>query len=165
MKGDPQIIEVLNECLTAELTAINQYFLHAKLCSSWGYEALAAYKREESMDEMRHAEQLTDRILYLDGIPNMQRYFPIRIGEDVVEMQRLDLDMELEALDRLNRGIKLCREKGDAGSAELLEQILTSEEPAVDWLETQLSLIEQIGLQNYLAKQVQPGGPPPAPSA
>ena len=111
------------------------------------------------MDEMRHAEQLTDRILYLDGIPNMQRYFPIRIGEDVVEMQRLDLDMELEAIDRLNRGIRLCREKSDAGSAELLEQILVSEEPAVDWLETQLSLIEQIGLQNYLAKQVQPGGP------
>jgi bacterioferritin len=154
MKGDPAIIEALNEVLTAELTAINQYFIHHKMCENWGYERLAKKKREESIEEMKHADAVIGRILYFDGIPNMQRLSPIRIGENPVEQHKLDLAVETEAVDRLNKAIALCREKGDNGSRELLEDILVNEEESVDWLEAQLHIIDEIGKEQYLAEQI-----------
>jgi bacterioferritin len=154
MKGDPAIIEALNEVLTAELTAINQYFIHHKMCENWGYERLAKKKREESIEEMKHADAVIGRILYFDGIPNMQRLSPIRIGENPVEQHKLDLAVETEAVDRLNKSIALCREKGDNGSRELLEDILVNEEESVDWLEAQLHIIDEIGKEQYLAEQI-----------
>jgi bacterioferritin len=154
MRGDEQVLEVLNEVLTAELTAINQYFLHAKIMGDWGYGRLADHTRHESIDEMKHAEQVTDRILLLDGLPNYQRYFPLRIGETVQEMFEADLQLEFEAVERLNRGIALARQQSDNGSAELLEGILVSEEEHIDWLETQLEAIRQVGIENYLAQQI-----------
>jgi bacterioferritin len=154
MKGDPAIIEALNEVLTAELTAINQYFIHHKMCENWGYERLAKKKREESVEEMKHANTVIGRILYFDGIPNMQRLSPIRIGENPVEQHKLDLAVETEAVDRLNKSIALCREKGDNGSRELLEDILVNEEESVDWLEAQLHIIDEVGKEQYLAEQI-----------
>ena len=154
MRGHDDIIELLNEVLTAELTAVNQYFLHAKLCENWGYHRLAEHGRHESIDEMRHAEQVTDRILYLEGIPNYQRYFPLRIGETVPEQLQSDLDLEYTAVDRLNRGIARAVELGDNGTRELLAGILVSEEEHADWIETQLETIRQIGLEHYLAQQL-----------
>jgi len=151
---DKQIITLLNEVLTGELTAINQYFLHAKMCQDWGYQKLGAYMREESIDEMKHADEVIERILFLDGIPNVQRLGRINIGETVDEMFSVDLALEHEALPRLEKGIELCRELGDTGSRDLLERILVSEEEHVDWLEAQLELIKQVGLQNYLAQQI-----------
>ena len=152
--GDTQVIEYLNEVLTAELTAINQYFIHAKMCANWGFERLAKKKREESIDEMRDADRLIERILYLGGTPNLQRLFPVRVGEDPVEQHRLDLQLELEAVQRYNRGIALAREKGDNGTKELLEKHLEGEEDSVDWLESQLHLVETLGAQAYLAEQM-----------
>ena len=134
-KGDVEVIEVLNEILTAELTAINQYFIHAKMCGNWGFERLAKKKREESIEEMHDADRLIERILFLGGTPNMQRLTPVRVGEDAIEQHRLDLQLELEAVQRYNRGVALAREKGDNGTRELLEQHLKSEEASVDWLE------------------------------
>ncbi len=128
MKGEPAIIEAMNEVLTAELTAINQYFIHHKMCENWGYQRLASKKREESIEEMKHADAVIGRILYFDGIPNMQRLSPIRIGENPVEQHKLDLALETEAVDRLNKAIALCRDKSDNGSRELLEGILVNEE-------------------------------------
>lgn len=154
MRGDPQILEVLNEILTAELTAINQYFIHAKMCANWGYQRLAKKKREESIDEMKDADAVIERILYLDGIPNMQRMNPVRIGEDAIEQHRLDLALEVEAVARYNRAIALARDKGDNGTRALLERILQSEEHSVDWLESQLYVIDQIGKERYLAEQL-----------
>ena len=154
MKGDPAIIEALNEVLTAELTAINQYFIHHKMCENWGYERLAKKKREESVEEMKHEDVVIGRILFFDGIPNMQRLSPIRIGENPVEQYKLDLAVETEAVDRLNKAIALCREKADNGSRELLEDILVNEEESVDWLEAQLHIIDAIGKENYLAEQI-----------
>jgi bacterioferritin len=154
MRGDPQVIEVLNEVLTAELTAINQYFIHARMCANWGYERLAKKKREESIDEMKDADELIERILYLDGVPNMQRLNPVRVGEDAVEQHKLDLALETEAISRLNRGIALAREKGDNGTRELLEKILHGEEESADWLESQLHLVEELGKEHYLAQQI-----------
>lgn len=154
MKGDPEIIKVLDEVLAAELAAINQYFGHAKMCANWGYTKLATKKREESIEEMRDAEVVIDRILFLDGIPNMQRLNPVKLGEDPVEQHRLDLALELEAVARLNKGIALCRDKGDNGTRELLERILKGEEHAVDWLESQLHAIDEIGKVAYLAEQL-----------
>ncbi len=154
VKGDTAIIEALNEVLTAELTAINQYFIHHKMCENWGYERLASKKREESIEEMKHADAVIGRILYFDGIPNMQRLSPIRVGENPVEQHKLDLAWESEAVDRLNKAIALCREKGDNGSRELLEDILVNEEESVDWLEAQLHIIEEIGKEQYLAEQI-----------
>lgn len=154
MKGDAKIIEVLNEVLTAELTAINQYFVHAEMCESWGYERLLHIIRKESIEEMRHAETLIERVLFLEGIPNVQRLWNIRIGENVHEIMKADLALELEALPRLNHGIETCRELGDNNSRVLLETILHDEEEHVDWLEAQLTLIEQVGLQAYLAEQI-----------
>ena len=154
MQGDAEIIEVLNEVLTAELTAVNQYFLHGKLCGNWGYDRLAEHSRHESIDEMKHAERITDRIIYLEGFPNYQRYFPLRIGETVPEQFEADLALEVEAIDRLNRGIELAVAKSDNGTRELFADLLVGEEEHVDWIETQLEAIRQIGLENYLAQQL-----------
>jgi bacterioferritin len=154
MRGHDEVIELLNEVLTGELTAINQYFLHAKMCENWGYKRLAAHVRDESIDEMKHAETLTDRILYLEGIPNLQRLSPLRIGETVPEQLGNDLAVEMAALQRLNDGIALCTRLGDNGTRELLEDILVEEENHVDWLETQLETIRQIGVEHYLAQQL-----------
>jgi bacterioferritin len=154
MKGNDQIIELLNEVLTAELTAINQYFLHAKMCKNWGFEKLASKIRHESIDEMKHADQLIDRILFLEGIPNVQRMFKVNIGETVKEQFNCDLELERIAIDRLNRGIATAVSVGDNGTRELLEGILVSEEEHLDWLETQLSLMDTIGDANYLAQQL-----------
>lgn len=151
------VIEVLNEVLTAELTAINQYFLHAKMCQSWGYARLAGYLRKESIDEMKHADAVIERILYLGGLPNLQRLWHLRIGETVPEQLASDLALENEAIPRLQKGVEVLRSAGDIGSALLLEGILKAEEEHKDWLEMQQDLIEQIGLQNYLAQQMHAG--------
>ena len=153
-KGDAQVIEILNEILTAELTAINQYFIHSKMCANWGFERLAKKKREESIEEMHDADRLIERILFLGGTPNLQRLSPLRVGEDAVEQHRLDLLLELEAVQRYNRGVALAREKGDNGTKELLEHHLKTEEASVDWLESQLYLVEKLGAQAYLAEQM-----------
>jgi bacterioferritin len=150
MKGDATVIEHLNRVLKNELTAINQYFLHAKMMQDWGFDALAAKEREESMDEMKHADSLIDRILFLEGLPNLQDLGKLRIGEDVPEMLQCDLDLELDALPDLQAAISYCEAHKDFVSRELFDQILKSEEEHVDWLETQLDLIETIGEQNYL---------------
>ena len=141
---DPRIIKALNEVITAELTAINQYFLHAKMCKDWGFLKLAGKIRAESIDEMKHADTLIERVLYLGGIPNVQKLGKINS----------DLALEHEALPRLNTAIALCVETGDNGTRAMLEEILRSEEEHTDWLETQLKLIDQIGLQNYLTQQI-----------
>lgn len=157
MQGDERVIEILNEVLTAELTAINQYFVHAKMCADWGYATLADYTRHESIDEMKHAESLIDRILFLDGHPNLQRLGTLSIGETVPEQFRADLDLEYRAVERLRRGVGLCTEAADHTSRQLLEGILDSEEEHIDWLEAQLSIIDDIGVENYLAQQLSPG--------
>lgn len=154
MKSDAAIIDALNEVLTAELTAINQYFIHAKMCENWGYKRLASQKREESVSEMKHANAMIERILYLEGIPNMQRLNPVRVGEDPVEQHRNDLALEVEAIARLNKAIALCVTKGDNGTRELLADILKNEEEGADFLETQLHLIEEVGKAKYLAEQM-----------
>ncbi len=154
MKGDAAIIDLLNEVLTGELTAVNQYWLHARLCENWGYQRLWKKVRDESIDEMKHADQLVHRILYLDGLPNLQRLGKINIGETVKEQFELDLALEKDALVRLNDGIALARDVGDNGTRELLERILVSEEEHVDWLETQLELIKNLGETAYLAEQI-----------
>jgi bacterioferritin len=154
MKGDPKIIDVLNEVLTSELTAINQYFVHGEMCENWGYAKLHHIIRKHSIGEMKHAEELIERVLFLEGVPNVQRLGKINIGESVEEIFKSDYALELEALPRLNSGIELCRKLGDNNSRHLLEEILHEEEDHVDWLEAQLSLIEQVGLQNYLAQQI-----------
>ncbi|GAA3417018.1 bacterioferritin [Streptosporangium vulgare] len=156
MQGDKKIIELLNEQLTAELTAINQYFLHAKMQENWGYTRLAKYTREESIDEMRHAEKLTDRILFLEGLPNYQKLGTLHIGQTVAEQLRADLDVELEVVTRLKPAIILMREKGDATSARLFEEILEDEERHIDYLETELGLIGSLGEQLYLARYAEP---------
>lgn len=154
MQGDPQVIEALNQILTAELTAINQYFIHAKMCENWGYKRLAAKKRAESIEEMRHADDVIERILFLDGTPNMQRLAPVRVGEEPIEQHQLDLALELDAVKRLNEAIALARERGDNGTRELVEQILTDEEEGIDWLEAQLNLVESVGREAYLSEQI-----------
>lgn len=154
MKGDAKVIKLLNQVLKAELTAINQYFLHAEMCHNWRYEKLYGFIRKESIDEMKHAEALMERILYLEGTPNMTDYFKINIGPTVEQQFKNDLQLEYEAVDRLNEGIKACVAVGDNGSRELLEKILVDEEGHVDWLEAQLHAIEEMGIQNYLAQQL-----------
>jgi bacterioferritin len=154
MQGDPQIIELLNEVLTAELTAVNQYFLDAKMFDNWGYERLGERFRSESIDEMKDADDLIERLLYLDGHPNLQRLGTIRTGETPVEKLTLALALEQEAIECLNRGIAVCVELGDNGSRELLAEILKGEEDHADWLESQLALVEQLGSVHYLAQQV-----------
>jgi bacterioferritin len=154
MKGDARIIDVLNDVLTAELTAINQYFVHSEMCENWGYERLHKRMRKHSIGEMKHAEELIERVLFLDGVPNVQRLHNIRIGENVPEILKADHALELDALPRLNKGIDLCREIGDNNSRMLLEEILHDEEEHVDWIEAQLTLVDQVGVQNYLAQQI-----------
>jgi bacterioferritin len=155
MRGDATVIGFLNEQLTAELTAINQYFLHAKMQENLGWTKLAAHTRAESIDEMRHAEVLTDRILFLEGLPNYQRLFTLRIGQDVKEMFESDMQVEIEAIDRLRRGIEHMREVGDHTSRRLFEDILADEETHVDYLETQLDLLAKLGERLYLAQLVE----------
>ncbi len=154
MKGDAQVIDLLNEVLTNELTSVSQYFLHARICENWGYDRLWKKIRAESIDEMKHADELIERILYLEGLPNLQRLEKIEVGENVPEQLRLDLGVEKKALATLNRGVELCRKAGDNGSAELLEDMIEDEDEHANWLEAQLMLIEQVGVQNYLAQQV-----------
>lgn len=154
MKGDAQVLDVLSEVLAAELTAINQYFIHAKMCANWGYKKLAHKKREESIEEMKDADAIMERILYLDGIPNMMRMNPVKVGENPVEQHELDLALEISAVERLNKGIAVCVAKGDNGTRELLERILKGEEHSIDWLESQLHLIKEVGKESYLAEQI-----------
>ena len=154
MRGNDAVIEALNDVLTAELTAINQYFVHYKMCENWGYQRLASKKREESIGEMKDADEIIERILYFDGVPNMQRMNPVRVGEDPVEQHRLDLALETEAIERLNKGVALCRNKADNGSRELLEAILKGEEESADWLEAQLHLVDEVGKERYLAEMI-----------
>ena len=154
MKGDAKVIAVLNQVLKAELTAINQYFLHAEMCENWGYQKLAKHTRKESIEEMQHAEKLMERILLLDGTPNMSEYFKINIGQNVKAQLQNDLNVELEAVKRLNNGVETCVKAGDNGSRDLLEGILTDEEEHIDWLEGQLHAIEEMGIENYLAQQL-----------
>ena len=156
MKGDDKVIEILNEVLTAELTAVNQYFIHAKMCEDWGYNELAAYTKAESIDEMKHAEQCIDRILFLEGVPNMQRYFKIEVGKDVKEQFENDVNLEYAAVKRLRKGIKICMDAGDHTSRQLLEQICDEEEHHIDWLEAQLHMIGEMGIKNYLAEKMGP---------
>ena len=154
MKGKPEIIDLLNEVLTAELTAINQYFIHAKMLRHWGLTKLGDHVFKESIDEMKHADELIERILYLDGIPNLQRYNKINVGENPREQLELDLAMEYDAVARFNKGVALCRDLGDNGSREMFEKMLVSEEHHVDWLETQLGLMDRLGEVAYLAEQM-----------
>jgi bacterioferritin len=154
MKGDPKVIAILNQVLKAELTAINQYFLHAEMCENWGYERLAKHTRKESIEEMTHAEKLMERILYLDGTPNMTDYFKINIGPNVKAQLQNDLNVEYDAVKRLNNGVETCVELGDNGSRELLESILTDEEEHIDWLEAQLHAISEMGIEAYLSQQL-----------
>jgi bacterioferritin len=154
MKGDRKIIEILNDVLTAELTAINQYFVHGEMCENWGYLQLHHAIRLHSIGEMKHAEEVIERILFLEGIPNMQRLGKINIGENVPEQFKVDLALEMDAVKRLNEGIEQCRELDDNTSRHLLEEILAEEEDHIDWIEAQLGLIEQVGAQNYLAQQI-----------
>ena len=154
MRGDPAVIELLNEVLTAELTSVNQYFADAKMCANWGYDHLAEKFREESIGEMKDADALIERILYLEGMPNLQRLGSVRIGETVPEKLQLALELERSSIDRLNSGIATCIGAGDHGSRELLDRILEGEEDHADWIETQLELLRQIGEAHYLAQQV-----------
>ncbi|HZL18992.1 MAG TPA: bacterioferritin [Polyangia bacterium] len=153
MQGDKEILVALNDILTSELTAINQYFIHYKMLENWGYLRLGQKKREESIEEMKHADKIIERILYLDGVPNLQRLSPVRVGEEPIEMHELDLDLEREAVARLNQAIALCLDKKDAGTRELFEALLEDEEDSIEWLEAQLYIVKDIGRERYLAEQ------------
>lgn len=154
MKGHDQVVTLLNDILTAELTAINQYFIHARMCENWGYKRLWKKLRDESIGEMRHADRLIERVLYLEGVPNVQRLGKVNVGQTVPEQLRLDLELERSAVAALNAGIEVCRGVGDNGSRDLLEEILESEESHIDWIEEQLELIKQVGEGHYLAQQI-----------
>ncbi|RYG65135.1 bacterioferritin [bacterium] len=154
MRGNPQVIDLLNQILTGELTAINQYFLHARLCRHWGFKRIGEHIYKESIDEMKHADMLIERILYLDGLPNLQKLDPLRIGQTVPEMLEKDLDVERVAIPRLNAGIQACRDAGDNGTEDLLKRILVSEEEHFEWLESQLEIIKTVGAPAYLAQQI-----------
>jgi len=153
MKGNPRIIELLNEALRAELTAINQYWLHYRLLDNWGVKKLAAYERHESIDEMKHADKFADRILFLDGFPNFQALNPLRIGEGVEEILRADLAAEHEAVEMYRNGVAECEALKDYVSRDLFAEVLKDEEGHVDYIETQFDLIRQIGIQNYIQLQ------------
>jgi len=159
MQGDDRAIELLNEQLTSELTAINQYFLHAKMQENWGYTRLAAHTRAETLDEMRHAEVLTDRILFLEGLPNYQRLLSLRVGQTVKEQFDCDLKIELEVVERLRPAVDYCRGVGDVTTARIFEDILADEEHHIDYLETQLELIDALGEPLYLAQLVEQPSP------
>ena len=154
MKGNDQILTLLNDLLTNELTAINQYFVHAKMCQNWGYERLASKIREESIDEMKHADMVISRILFLEGVPNLQKLNKLRVGETVKEQLESDLNLEYTAINFLNQGVEAARTLGDNASEDLFTRILVSEEEHTDWIETQLELIRQVGEQNYLSQQI-----------
>jgi len=154
MHGESNIIDLLNDVLTAELTSVNQYFADAKMCANWGYERLAEKFREDSIGEMKDADALIERILFLEGMPNLQRLGSVRIGETVPEKLALALDLERAAIERLNAGIATCISAGDHGTRELLDDILEGEESHADWIETQLELVRQIGEAHYLAQQI-----------
>lgn len=154
MKGNEKVIEALNAGLTIELTAINQYFIQSKMCKDWGFNKLAAHHYEESIEEMKHAEYLIDRILFLEGVPEIARYDVIRVGADIPEQLENALKLEINAVNTYNDGVKLAAEVGDAGSKEIMERIVVESEESVDWLESQLHMIETMGLQLYLAGQV-----------
>lgn len=154
MQGDKKIIAYLNQALTNELTAINQYFMHYKMCDNWGFEKLADVNRKESIEEMKHAERLMDRILFLEGLPNLQDLHKINVGENVEEQMRLDLNLEMQAAPLLREAIAYCRAQHDEVSKALFQDILEAEEEHIDWLETQLELIQKVGIQNYLQSQM-----------
>lgn len=154
MKGDTRLIEALNEILTGELTGINQYFIHAMMCEHWGYERLSEKIRSESIEEMKHAEHLIERILHLEGVPNLQRLEKVKVGEKVPEQFKLDLDLEVVAVGRFNRAIGLAVELRDNTTREMLERMLVSEEDHLHWLETQIELLHAVGETNYLAQQI-----------
>jgi len=154
MKGNKKMIEALNDILTGELTGVNQYFVHYKMCENWGYERLAKKSKDESIGEMKHADDLIERVLFLGGVPNVQRLWKVNVGETVPEQLKLDLQAEQVAIPRLNNAIALAVDVGDNTTRDLLEDILESEEEHVDWLESQLELIKQVGEQNYLAQQI-----------
>jgi bacterioferritin len=154
MKGNDEVLQILQDVLCAELTAINQYFIHGRMCQNWGYKRLADYIYKESMGEMKHAQAIIDRILYFEGAPNMQKYMKIVVGRTVPEQHQYDLQLEYDAVARLNAGIELARAKGDNGTRALFEEILKSEEEHIDWLEAQLHQIKEIGAENYLAQQI-----------
>jgi bacterioferritin len=158
MKGPDQVVTLLNDVLTAELTAVNQYFIHARMCENWGYERLWKKIREESIGEMRHADRLMARILYLEGLPNVQRLGKVNVGQTVPEQLRLDLELERAAVKALNAGIEVCRGLADNGSRELLEDILKAEEDHINWIEAQLELIRQVGEAHYLSQQIREEG-------
>jgi bacterioferritin len=155
MKGDEEVIGILNDVLCAELTGINQYFIHAMMCKNWHYERLAKHSREESIEEMKHAQDVIERILYLDGVPNMQKYMKVNVGQTIPEQHAFDLELERGAVERLNKGIERCRVTGDNGTRALLEKILVDEEEHVDWLEAQQKQIQDMGIENYLAQQIE----------
>lgn len=154
MQGNNEVIDALNKGLTIELTAINQYFIQAKMCKNWGFNKLAAHHYQESIEEMKHAEYLIDRVLFLDGVPEIARYDVIRVGQDVKQQLEYSLKLELGAVATYNEAIALCVEKNDAGSREIMERILVETEESVDWLEAQLNVIDTAGLENYLAAQM-----------
>lgn len=156
-KGHDQVLEILNQVLTNELTGINQYFLHSKICENWGYGRLASKIRLESIDEMKHADEVIDRILYLEGVPNLQRLGKVNCGENIPEMFKLDLDLEKGAIQFLNESIETVRGFGDHGTFDQLTKILVSEEQHADWLEAQLDQLDQMGVQNYLTTLVDAG--------
>jgi bacterioferritin len=157
MQGNPKVLKCLDDALKAELTAINQYFLHSKMCENWGYFRLGAYYRKESIEEMIHAEKLMNRILFLDGAPNMTDIGPINIGKNVKAQFENDLKLELDAVHHLNASIKIATEVGDNASRALFEQILADEEEHVDHIEGTLHAIEETGLDNFLAQQLHKG--------
>jgi bacterioferritin len=157
MKGDKKVIELLNSVLTNELTSINQYFLHSRMFRNWGLERLAHHEHEESVDEMKHADRLIERILFLEGLPNLQQLNKLLIGENVKEALECDLKLEMGALPLLKEAIAYCESIGDYVSRELFEEILESEEEHVDWIETQLDLVAKIGIQNYMQSQMEGG--------
>jgi bacterioferritin len=154
MKGNDEVLTLLNNLLTNELTAINQYFIHAKMCENWGFERLAHKVREESIDEMKHADQVITRILFLEGVPNLQRLHKLQVGETVKEQLESDLQLEYTAIGFLNQGIEIARKANDNATEDLFTRILVGEESHCDWLETQLELIRQVGEQNYLSQQM-----------
>jgi bacterioferritin len=155
VKGDAEILKILQEVLSAELTAINQYFIHARMLRNWRYMKLADHTEKESIGEMKHAQEAIDRILYFEGVPNMQKYMKINVGKTVPDMMKVDHALELDAVKRLNHGIALASEKGDNGTRALFEKILVSEEEHIDWIEAQIQQIKDIGAENYLAQQIE----------
>ena len=156
MKGKDPVIEILSESLAHELTAINQYFIHARMLKNWGYERLAEKLQGESIEEMKHAQILIDKILFLEGVPNLQKLNKVNVGQTVPEMLDWDLKAEVSAYELYNRAVDVCRQNQDHGSAELFEQLVQDEEEHIDWIEAQQDLIKQVGLENYLAQQIRP---------